>query len=120
MKKSDPQIVKAYHSKRFIESPEARPIRIVSEYLEPKARFNEQNVQDTILFFGSARIVSREAAEAELDALRKAGDDETAALLEADVGGPRDEVGVVGVGDGGERFHGAGNDDHAVGLEGAA
>ena len=70
---------KAYRDESFISSPDARPVRILSEYLEPKARFTEQNVQDTILFFGSARIVSREEAEAELDALRKAGDDEAPA-----------------------------------------
>ncbi|MCW5724385.1 MAG: LOG family protein [Maricaulaceae bacterium] len=70
---------KAYKDEHFINSPAARPVRILSEYLEPKARFAEHNIQDTILFFGSARIVSREQAEAELDALRKAGDETAAA-----------------------------------------
>ena len=78
--KSQQYPAKAYKDEDFINAPEGRPVRILSEYLEPKARFAEYNVQDTILFFGSARIRSREEAEAELDALRKAGDDETPAL----------------------------------------
>lgn len=43
---------KAYKDEEFINSSEARPVRILAEYLEPKARFAEHNVQDTILFFG--------------------------------------------------------------------
>jgi uncharacterized protein (TIGR00730 family) len=61
---------KAYHNKRFLNSPDARPIRILAEYVEPLERFEEFQVDDTILVFGSARIVSREAAEA---AVKEAG-----------------------------------------------
>ena len=71
---------KAYKDEGFINGPDARPVRILAEYLEPKARFTAYDIQDTILFFGSARICSREAAEAELDALRKAGCDEADGL----------------------------------------
>jgi uncharacterized protein (TIGR00730 family) len=53
----------AYLLPEFLESDEARPIRILSEYLEPLQRFREQNIQDTVVFFGSARIRSRECAE---------------------------------------------------------
>jgi uncharacterized protein (TIGR00730 family) len=49
----------AYHSLEFLESDEARPIRILAEYLEPLRRFQIQNIQDTVVFFGSARIDSR-------------------------------------------------------------
>lgn len=66
---------KAYRDDAFIRSQEARPLRLLAEYMEPKSRFEALDIQDTILFFGSARIVSREEAEAELDALKKAGDD---------------------------------------------
>lgn len=66
---------RAYRDEAFINSPDARPLRILAEYLEPKQRFAKHDIQDTILFFGSARIVSREEAEAELAALEKAGDD---------------------------------------------
>ena len=46
----------AYERPSFMESEEARPLRIVAEYLEPLARFQRAGVQDTIVFFGSARL----------------------------------------------------------------
>ena len=49
----------AYHRPEFLESDEARPIRILAEYLEPLRRFKAQNIQDTVVFFGSARVHSR-------------------------------------------------------------
>jgi len=63
----------AYLYPEFLESPEARPIRILSEYLEPLQRFREQKIQDTVVFFGSARIDSRERAERALASLRARG-----------------------------------------------
>src|SRR5712692_8790422 len=63
----------AYLYPEFLESPEARPIRILSEYLEPLRRFKEQKIQDTVVFFGSARIDSRERAERALQTLRARG-----------------------------------------------
>ena len=53
----------AYLDPDFLESEEARPIRILAEYLEPLRRFRSQQIQDTVVFFGSARIHSREVAE---------------------------------------------------------
>jgi uncharacterized protein (TIGR00730 family) len=47
----------AYRDEAFLDSPEARPLRIVSEYLWPLAHFQEERIQDTIVFFGSARIL---------------------------------------------------------------
>src|SRR5229473_117036 len=49
----------AYLYPEFLESAEARPIRILSEYLEPLQRFKDQKIQDTVVFFGSARDASR-------------------------------------------------------------
>ena len=66
---------KAYHDKEFLEDPEARPIRILSEYMEPKKRFDKLRIKDTILFFGSARIPSREDALEALDTARADGGD---------------------------------------------
>jgi hypothetical protein len=64
----------AYLDQTFLESDEARPLRILAEYLEPLRRFKAENVQDTVVFFGSARIHSREHAEQALDRLaRRAG-----------------------------------------------
>src|SRR5213078_3677573 len=63
----------AYLYPEFLESQEARPIRILSEYLEPLGRFKEQKIQDTVVFFGSARVDSRERAERALRTLRARG-----------------------------------------------
>jgi uncharacterized protein (TIGR00730 family) len=50
------QPVLAYLNEDFLKTPEARSIRLLSEYLEPLHHFRKQKVQDTIVFFGSARI----------------------------------------------------------------
>jgi len=63
----------AYLFPEFLESNEARPIRILAEYLEPLRRFKEQKIQDTVVFFGSARVDSRERAERALQTLRARG-----------------------------------------------
>src|SRR5205823_14009745 len=63
----------AYLSPEFLESAEGRPLRILSEYLEPLRRFKDQKIQDTVVFFGSARIDSRERAERALATLRARG-----------------------------------------------
>jgi uncharacterized protein (TIGR00730 family) len=72
----------AYHDLEFLESDEARPLRILAEYLEPLRRFRDQNIQDTVVFFGSARVHSRVRAERALQKLRsgKRGPDYAAAL----------------------------------------
>ena len=46
----------AYEQPSFLESAEARPLRILAEYLEPLDRFRRAGVHDTIVFFGSARL----------------------------------------------------------------
>jgi uncharacterized protein (TIGR00730 family) len=61
-------VVKAYHKESFLNSREARPLRILAEYLEPRNRFDQHQIDDTIVFMGSARLVSREQATAELSA----------------------------------------------------
>jgi uncharacterized protein (TIGR00730 family) len=53
----------AYLNREFLESAEGRPMRILSEYLEPLRRFRRERIQDTVVFFGSARVTSRERAE---------------------------------------------------------
>jgi uncharacterized protein (TIGR00730 family) len=53
----------AYYDKNFLDSTDARPIRILAEYLEPLRRFRQENIQDTVVFFGSARVHSRKVAE---------------------------------------------------------
>lgn len=51
--------VKAYKNLGFLNAKDARPIRILSEFLEPLSRFGYYGVKDTVVFFGSARIKPR-------------------------------------------------------------
>ena len=53
----------AYLDSDFLASGDGRPLRILAEYLEPMRRFKAQNIQDTVVLFGSARVHSRERAE---------------------------------------------------------
>lgn len=46
----------AYREESFLRSPDSRPLRILSEYLWPLSHFQTERIQDTIVFFGSARI----------------------------------------------------------------
>ncbi len=46
----------AYHDEQFLDSDEARPLRIVAEYLGPLRSFQQEHIHDTIVFFGSARL----------------------------------------------------------------
>lgn len=70
-----PKPVKAYTDLNFLNSRAGRPMRILAEFLEPEDRFERHNVSDTIVFFGSARIRSREVAEEALDSAKKHGGD---------------------------------------------
>jgi len=45
----------AYKNEQFLDSPFARALRILSEYLEPLSHFRNERIRDTIVFFGSAR-----------------------------------------------------------------
>ncbi len=64
---------KAYLNRRFLESREARGVRILSEYVEPLSRFKRLRVDDTIVFMGSARLLSQEAATNALAEAEKSG-----------------------------------------------
>jgi hypothetical protein len=46
----------AYLNDQFLNSPDARALRILSEFLEPLAHFRREKIRDTVVFFGSARI----------------------------------------------------------------
>jgi len=69
----------AYENKAFLDGPDGRILRILAEYQEPLSKFRRERIQDTIVFFGSARIHSREATETALEALRAQGSDSTEA-----------------------------------------
>jgi uncharacterized protein (TIGR00730 family) len=63
----------AYENSAFLNSPDGRLMRIVSEYLEPLARFRHERIQDTVVFFGSARFRGREEADHALELLENTG-----------------------------------------------
>src|SRR6185312_9540311 len=50
----------AYLNEKFLNSPDARGIRILTEFIEPFAHFRREKVRDTVVFFGSARICEGE------------------------------------------------------------
>lgn len=72
MKYSHIKPPKAYKDLEFLNSPDARVIRMLSEFLEPERRFRQQKIKDTIVFFGSARIVPAKDARAQLRVAQKA------------------------------------------------
>ena len=63
----------AYENPAFLNGPDGRLIRIVAEYMEPLARFRREHIQDTVVFFGSARFRGREEADHELELLDNTG-----------------------------------------------
>lgn len=83
-KKNNSRSPLAYENPQFLNSPDGRPIRILGEYLEPLARFRHEKVQDTVVFFGSARIHSRSDAQADLEVLEKPGSVQLASQDEQD------------------------------------
>jgi uncharacterized protein (TIGR00730 family) len=58
----------AYQNEPFLDSPDGRILRILAEYQEPLARFRREQIQDTVVFFGSARFHGRKDAAEKLDA----------------------------------------------------
>src|SRR5438876_7782997 len=82
----------AYLDTQFLESEEGRPLRILSEYLEPLRRFKDQKIQDTVVFFGSARVDSRERAERALKTLRARGVSEDQSQYQAELARSRTHV----------------------------
>src|SRR5580698_1520404 len=63
----------AYENSTFLNSADGRLIRIVAEYAEPLARFRREQIQDTVVFFGSARFRGKEEADHELELLDNTG-----------------------------------------------
>lgn len=65
-----PKAQKAYKNLDFLSSSDARLLRIQAEFLEPTKRFRDQKVDDTIVFFGSARTKNLQEAEKDLKAVQ--------------------------------------------------
>ena len=51
-----PRPAVAYRNRKFLDSDDARPLRILAEYIEPFQTFRREHICDTIVFFGSARL----------------------------------------------------------------
>ncbi|HEV2731387.1 MAG TPA: TIGR00730 family Rossman fold protein [Terriglobales bacterium] len=71
---TDPKIKPAplaYENEPFLSSPDGRILRILAEYSEPLSRFRREQIQDTVVFFGSARFRSRSDAQKTLTELQK-------------------------------------------------
>jgi hypothetical protein len=66
----------AYENPDFLNSPDGRLLRIMSEYVEPLARFRREQIQDTVVFFGSARFPSMENAQKAVQELQSSAVDE--------------------------------------------
>ena len=77
MKKDDSEklpdnwLIKSYNNFEFLNSPPARIIRVMAEMIEPASRFQKHRVWDTVVFFGSARIISKSIARKNLKAIEK-------------------------------------------------
>ncbi len=63
----------AYENPTFLNSPDGRPLRIMSEYAEPLARFRRERIRDTVVFFGSARFHALDVASHDLELLENTG-----------------------------------------------
>jgi uncharacterized protein (TIGR00730 family) len=61
----------AYLNPDFLNCPDGRILRILAEYAEPLSRFRREKIQDTVVFFGSARWASAVSAEQALTQLEK-------------------------------------------------
>jgi len=61
----------AYKNEPFLSSPDGRILRILAEYQEPLSRFRREQIQDTVVFFGSARFQGGEAARNNLTTVEK-------------------------------------------------
>jgi uncharacterized protein (TIGR00730 family) len=75
----------AYDNEPFLSSPDGRILRILAEYQEPLARFRREQIQDTVVFFGSARFHGSKDAAANLATVEKNSVGTAAAQLEKDL-----------------------------------
>jgi uncharacterized protein (TIGR00730 family) len=72
----------AYENDDFLASPDGRMLRIMAEYNEPMARFRRERIQDTVVFFGSARFDALDVANHQLELLDNTGSTTPAPLHE--------------------------------------
>ena len=85
----------AYENSSFLNSADGRLIRIVAEYIEPLARFRREQIQDTVVFFGSARFRGREEADHALELLDNTGSTRPAPIHEQPASVPEIATGTA-------------------------
>ena len=88
----------AYENPDFINSADGRLLRIIAEYQEPMSRFRRERIQDTVVFFGSARFRALDVARAQFELLENTGSAKAAPQEEQpiDVEEIKEEEGVSG------------------------
>jgi uncharacterized protein (TIGR00730 family) len=72
----------SYENPGFLNGPDGRIVRILSEYSEPLARFRRERIQDTVVFFGSARFRPLDDAHRDLELLENTGSQQPAPIQE--------------------------------------
>ena len=77
-----PQAPLAYENADFINSADGRLLRIIAEYQEPMSRFRRERIQDTVVFFGSARFRALDVARAQFELLENTGSKQPAPVEE--------------------------------------
>jgi uncharacterized protein (TIGR00730 family) len=60
------RLQKAYHDLEFMDGPDARNIRVLCEFMEPSVRFRKHGIRNTVVFFGSARVLAPDVAQQRL------------------------------------------------------
>jgi len=69
-KRLEQKAPKAYDNDEFMNSSDARSLRILSEYMYPERQFKHHGINNTIIFFGSARIRSEKEFHHEYESLK--------------------------------------------------
>jgi len=82
----------AYENEAFLNGPDGRIIRMMAEYSEPLARFRRERIQDTVVFFGSARFRALDEAHRELELLENTGSQKPAPEEEQPAREPEQET----------------------------
>jgi hypothetical protein len=85
----------AYENPAFLNGPDGRIMRIVSEYSEPLARFRRERIRDTVVFFGSARFHALDVAHHDLELLENTGSVKPAPQQEQPARPPEIEEGTA-------------------------
>jgi hypothetical protein len=85
----------AYENPGFLNSPDGRVVRILSEYAEPLSRFRRERIQDTVVFFGSARFRALDEASQELELLENTGSQRPAPQEEQPARSPELQDGTI-------------------------